>query len=188
MPSEHSPWRRMTESRRPSAVVARQTAAGPSMTAPGFGAVTGSKSGRSSVIVSGPIRISQKGSVPRASISPWKASGTAAAVPEAFQGEMLARGTEPFWLIRIGPETITLERPDFDPVTAPNPGAVMEGPAAVWRATTADGRRLSVILRQGECSDGMSDLRYAYVAEASLAGETLRGCAGKADAMPREGA
>lgn len=117
-----------------------------------------------------------------------RAASTAAAVPEAFQGEMLARGTEPFWVIRIGPETITLERPDFDPVTAPNPGAVMEGPAAVWRATTADGRPLSVTLRQGECSDGMSDLRYAYVAEASLAGETLRGCAGKADAMPREGA
>src|SRR3989344_2916281 len=45
-----------------------------------------------------------------------RAAGRAAAVPEAFQGEMLARGTEPFWLIRIEPETITLERPDFDPV------------------------------------------------------------------------
>jgi len=53
--------------------------------------------------------------------------------------------------------------------------------------TTADGRPMSVTLRQGACSDGMSDLRYDYVAEVSLAGETLKGCAGKADAMPREG-
>ena len=114
-------------------------------------------------------------------------AATAAAVPEAFQGEMLARGTEPFWMVRIGADTLTLERPDFDPVTAPNPGAVMEGQAAVWRTTSADGRPLSVTLRQGECSDGMSDLRYDYVAEVSLAGEVLKGCAGKADAMPREG-
>ena len=115
-------------------------------------------------------------------------ASTAAAVPDAFQGEMLARGTEPFWAVRIAPRTLTLERPDHDPVTAPNPGAVMEGPAAVWRTTTADGRPLSLTLRQGECSDGMSDLAYDYVAEVSLAGEMLRGCAGKADAMPREGA
>lgn len=119
--------------------------------------------------------------------APPPAASTAAAVPDAFQGEMLARGTEPFWLVRIGGDTLTLERPDFEPVIAPNPGAVMEGQAAVWRATTADGRPMSVTLRQGACSDGMSDLRYDYVAEVSLAGETLKGCAGKADAMPREG-
>ena len=120
--------------------------------------------------------------------APPPAASTAAAVPEPFQGEMLARGTEPFWMVRIQPDTLTLERPDFETVTAPNPGAVMEGEAAVWRAVAADGRPLPVTLRPGECSAGMSDLRYDYVAAASLAGAALRGCAGKADAMPREGA
>ena len=45
--------------------------------------------------------------------------------------------------------------------------------------TTAGETRLVLRLTPGECSDGMSDRRYGYLAEVWIDGETLKGCASK---------
>ncbi len=109
------------------------------------------------------------------------------AAPGPFAGDLRAVGTEPFWGLSITGGEILLERPDVPPSRGPNPGFVMEDGQAVWRTQTTDGGDLMITLRQAACSDGMSDLAYAYVAEVQSGDETLSGCAGKADAMPREG-
>jgi len=44
-----------------------------------------------------------------------------------------------------------------------------------------------VTIWEASCSDGMSDLTYAYQARVQRGDETLEGCAGKEGAMPREG-
>lgn len=104
-----------------------------------------------------------------------------------FDGELRAVGTEPFWGLRIRDTEITLERPDFPPSKGPNPGFTLEDGQAVWRTTTADGGELMVTIWEASCSDGMSDLTYAYQARVQSGDETLEGCAGKEGAMPREG-
>lgn len=110
----------------------------------------------------------------------------AAPIPEEFSGDMDARGTEPFWGLQIRDTQITLQRPDHPVLVGPNPGLVMKDGKAVWE-TQAGTNRLVATLSLAACSDGMSDLKYAYAAEVVLGGETLKGCAGKADAMPKEG-
>ena len=111
----------------------------------------------------------------------------AAPIPEEFSGDMDARGTEPFWGLQIRGTQITLQRPDHPVAVGPNPGLVMKDGKAVWE-TQAGTNRLVVTLSLAACSDGMSDLKYAYAAEVVLGTETLKGCAGKTGAMPREGA
>ena len=117
------------------------------------------------------------------------APGTPAAtpIPEEFSGDMDARGTEPFWGLQIRDTQITLQRPDHPNAVGNNPGLKMESGKAVWE-TQAGADRLTVTLTMQGCSDGMSDLKYAYSAEVKLGSETLKGCAGKADAIPKEGA
>ncbi|MGQ3016580.1 COG3650 family protein [Phenylobacterium sp.] len=105
-----------------------------------------------------------------------------------YDGELRAVGTEPFWGLRISDTEITLERPDFPTSQGPNPGFVLEEGRAVWRTRTADGGDLMVTIWEAACSDGMSDLTYAYQARVQSGDETLSGCAGKEGAMPREGA
>ena len=94
-------------------------------------------------------------------------------VPPAYLGDLDARGTEPFWSLKIRKSGLVLERPDAPPLAAPNPGPDMEGIVAVWKSGPLTAR-----LRRGACSDGMSDRDYPLFAEVSAAGTTLRGCAG----------
>lgn len=105
----------------------------------------------------------------------------------AFTGEIRAVGTEPFWGLRITETEITLERMDHPSSKGPNPGPSLDGERAIWRTPTPDGDDLMVTLWEEACSDGMSDLTYAYQARVQVGDETLSGCAAKADAMPREG-
>lgn len=110
----------------------------------------------------------------------------APAIPAAFSGDLDARGTEPFWGLQIRGAQITLQRPDHPDLAAANPGPAMTDGKAVW-TSTAGTETLIVTLSLEACSDGMSDLKYAYAAQVILGGETLKGCAGKAGAMPKEG-
>ncbi|WP_340645979.1 hypothetical protein [Phenylobacterium sp.] len=110
----------------------------------------------------------------------------ASPIPEEFSGDMDARGTEPFWGLQIRGTQITLQRPDHPAAVGPNPGLVMKDGKAVWESQ-AGTDRLVVTLSLEPCSDGMSDLKYAYAAQVVLGTETLKGCAGKTGAMPREG-
>ena len=118
----------------------------------------------------------------------------AAATPAAASGGMdisqpiSARGTEPFWAVEItGGTKFKLTRPDQPDLLAEAPGAAMSPGGATWVAKGAKGEQLTVTLKMGECSDGMSDLKYPMSAEVVLVNETLKGCAAKTAELPKEG-
>lgn len=112
----------------------------------------------------------------------------AAEIPAAFEGDLDARGTEPFWAVQVRPTQITLMRPDHADVVAPNPGPVMLADRAVWTVPTAAGETLVLSLwAQPDCSDGMSDLRYPLAAELKVGtAEPMQGCGAKTAEMPTE--
>lgn len=118
----------------------------------------------------------------------------ATATPAATSGGMdigqpiSARGTEPFWALDVtGGTKFKLTRPDQPDVLAEAPGAAMSPDGATWVAKSAKGEQLTVTLKMGECSDGMSDLKYPMSAEVVLVNETLKGCAAKTAELPKEG-
>jgi uncharacterized membrane protein len=84
-------------------------------------------------------------------------------------------GTEPFWNFRIETGEGLWTTPENQPGTrltvtrfAGNGGLGFTG--------TLDGQPLTATLTPGECSDGMSDRRFPFVATIALGGETLAGC------------
>ncbi len=125
--------------------------------------------------------------------APPPADAPAAATPASAGGmdisqPISARGTEPFWAVEITDGTkFRLTRPDQPEVAAEAPGAALSPDGATWVAKGAKGEQLTVTLKVGECSDGMSDLKYPMSAEVILLNETLKGCAAKTAELPREG-
>ena len=117
---------------------------------------------------------------------PVAAPPTSTPPPEAFAGGMDARGTEPFWGLQIRDSQITLQRPDHPAAVGKNAGMTVQNGKATWE-TQAGADRLTVTLSSEPCSDGMSDLKYDYAAVVVIGSETLKGCAGHAGAMPKEG-
>ncbi|WP_334161515.1 COG3650 family protein [Phenylobacterium sp.] len=125
---------------------------------------------------------------------PADAPPAAAAAPPAKAGTvmdlsqpLLARGNEPFWAVRIDGTTLTLMQPGVPDVAYTAPGAQVTPDQASWEAKSAEGQTLAVTVYASECSDGMSDMRYAMSAEATVAGRTMTGCAGKASELTRPG-
>lgn len=106
-----------------------------------------------------------------AATAPADAPASARPGPD-FSGDFNLVGTEPFWGGEIRPGGLSLTRPGQAEVRVGNPGVRVEGGAGVWDAGV-----LVLRLRAEPCSDGMSDRRYRYRAEATLGGQTLRGCA-----------
>jgi uncharacterized membrane protein len=96
-----------------------------------------------------------------------------------FGEDMLAIGTEPFWSLTMRGTEFELLRPDHPNVKLKAPGAEIRPGQGVWKATAEDGSAMTVTLRVGECSDGMSDRKYPMSAEVEFAGQTLHGCAAK---------
>ncbi len=89
---------------------------------------------------------------------------------------LVARGTEPFWSVRSGPDGVILERPGVAPVTGPFTGVIdAEGGHRIESETPAG--KLIVQLTSVPCSDGMSDSIYGWTAKASLRNEEWSGCA-----------
>ena len=108
------------------------------------------------------------------------------ATPAAFQGDIDAHGTEPFWAVEIRQTQISFKTPEASIVFPAGGMAVADG-AAVWGSTAGD-KPIRITLReQPGCSDGMSDLRYPLAAEVALGGTTYKGCAAKTSEKPREG-
>lgn len=125
--------------------------------------------------------------------APPPADAPAAATPASTGGmdisqPISARGTEPFWAVEITDGTkFKLTRPDQPDLRVEAPGAALSPGGATWVAKGAKGEQLTVTLKVGECSDGMSDLKYPMSAEVILLNETLKGCAAKTAELPREG-
>jgi uncharacterized membrane protein len=95
-----------------------------------------------------------------------------------YAGDFDALGTEPFWSVKVRNAHLTVSRPDRSDITANGTTLEVLGDEAVFHAQ-ADGQDLSLRLTPGECSDGMSDRRYDYLAEARIGGMVLRGCASR---------
>jgi len=103
-----------------------------------------------------------------------------------FRIDFSARGNEPFWRIDIKGTDIVLTRPDAPATTATNAGLAASANQAIWTAQ-AGAAPVTVTVTAGECSDGMSDLKYAYSADVTWGSEALKGCAFPTAAEPREG-
>lgn len=95
-------------------------------------------------------------------------------------------GTEPFWAVTIDGERARYSNPDhpegFDFTVsrfAGNNGLGFSG--------TLFEEPFTATLTPGDCSDGMSDLTYPFVATIALGEETLPGC-GYTDRQPYTGA
>ncbi len=84
-------------------------------------------------------------------------------------------GTEPFWNARIASGSATWTTPDNPDGTA-FPVSRFAGNNGLGFSGTLDGKPFTATLTPGECSDGMSDRRYPFVATIALGGETLQGC------------
>lgn len=99
------------------------------------------------------------------------AAGSAAAQPSA---PYRAVGTEPFWSVTIDRGRMTYDDPEGRRVSVRTPRA---RPMRLGRRYETP--RLSVtILRGQECSDGMSDRRYADRVRVHVDGRRLEGCGG----------
>lgn len=117
---------------------------------------------------------------PKAAKEPAPAA-SAATPPAAEPGVSLdARGTEPFWAVKVRPSEILLLRPDHPPLRMSNPGPRITGPQAIW-AGRADGEPLIVAIWLQDCSDGMSDQKYPFAAEVQAGDQSLKGCAVKVE-------
>ena len=106
------------------------------------------------------------------------AACAAAPAPALAAEPYRAVGTEPFWSITVDGRRMTYESPErrFS-VRAPRPRETGDG--QIYRT-----RRITLHIWHGECSDGMSDRRYAQTVRAVVDGRTLNGCGGDVLASP----
>lgn len=126
-----------------------------------------------------------------ASAPPAPASATpstSTTPPEGAQGKRAAGqehepvlawrafGNEPFWSARVDGDMLVFSTPEDQD------GKSMRGrrvPSLVGFVFLGehDGQQFHLGIREGECSDGMSDNRYAYLSTFIYAGTTYTGCA-----------
>jgi heat shock protein HslJ/uncharacterized membrane protein len=85
-----------------------------------------------------------------------------------------ALGNEPFWSVTITDGRMTYESPDGPRFVVPAPPA---RPSFNGRRYQTD--RLTLDITHGECSDGMSDRRYADTAMVIVDRRTMHGCGGE---------
>ena len=85
-----------------------------------------------------------------------------------------ALGTEPFWTVTIAEGRMTYEGLGERRFSVPAPAA---RPTFNGRRYETD--RLTLDITHGECSDGMSDRRYADTVLVLIDGRTLHGCGGE---------
>jgi uncharacterized membrane protein len=97
-----------------------------------------------------------------------------------LRGDINAVGTEPFWAVEIRKDHLKVTGVDMPERTAPNRGVRLRGPTASWTSTTDTGEALSVILAEGQCSDGMSDRVYPLSALVTVGDQRFTGCAASA--------
>ncbi len=95
-----------------------------------------------------------------------------ATVPAAQDETYRALGNEPFWSITVASGRMTYETPEGGfSVRTPRPRETGDG-------RIYETRRITLHIWHGECSDGMSDRRYAQTVRAVVDGRELNGCGG----------
>jgi len=97
---------------------------------------------------------------------------------------IVALGNEPFWNVRVTGREILYRDPEHqDGYRFPPVAAVEEDGARVFRtrrdipAGAPGPRMLELRIRDGSCSDGMSDRQYSMIALLKIGESTLSGCA-----------
>jgi uncharacterized membrane protein len=94
--------------------------------------------------------------------------------------EFSCRGTEPFWLVEIYPDSIIYQRAGGPKVLYPYASPQIKGDSTHYETKIKLHNKLSVMhikLVADSCSDGMSDQLYPYTAIIERDGELLQGCA-----------
>lgn len=105
-----------------------------------------------------------------------RAPGDEAGPMEVFR----AFGTEPFWNVNVEGNTLRYTTPE-DPAGIALTGermALAKGRLEI--NGTHAGRPFTLVVKGGDCNDGMSDNRYQHVATFTIDGKTLKGCAEEA--------
>lgn len=101
-------------------------------------------------------------------------------------GEIISlTGTEPFWAIQIKGEEARYSNPEH-PEGFAFTVARFAGNNGLGLSGTLFEQPVTITLTPGQCSDGMSDRAYPFVATVALGEETLRGC-GFTDLQPYAG-
>lgn len=85
-------------------------------------------------------------------------------------------GTEPFWGGQVTGTTLTYSTPENIDGSAIQVTRFAGRGGVSWSGTHM-GARFALALTPGQCSDGMSDRTYPYVATLEVAGEQRSGCA-----------
>ena len=121
---------------------------------------------------------------PGTSVAP-KASVAAAAPPAPAEpaaaalrlpARFTALGTEPFWAAKVDGARLTYITPE-DQVGQPIAVARTSQGDSVEFAATLAGKRLTLTVTAGPCSDGMSDTVYPFAVRRRLGDDEQRGCA-----------
>lgn len=87
-----------------------------------------------------------------------------------------AFGTEPFWAIDIVPGQLRYSNPELQDG---QPFAASSSPEGegVRYSGRLDGKAISLLIKPGDCSDGMSDTLHKWQATLTIDGKTHQGCA-----------
>jgi uncharacterized membrane protein len=112
-----------------------------------------------------------------------KGESFAAVAPEE---EVTLTGTEPFWNVKIATGQATYSNPDHPEGHPPFAVTRFAGNNGLGFSGDFAGAAFTATLTPGECSDGMSDRTYPYVATVALGEDTLKGC-GYTDKQPFTG-
>lgn len=108
-------------------------------------------------------------------------AGLATAASAAPAQPYRALGTEPFWSLTITKQRIAFREPSGRAgVTVRNPGG-----RPSFNGMRYVTRQLSVDITRAQCSDGMSDRRFADTVTVTTRRRTWRGCGG--EILPPEG-
>jgi uncharacterized membrane protein len=87
-----------------------------------------------------------------------------------------ALGTEPFWSVKLVPNTATYTTPE-DQKGTPAQYDFTFNKDTLRYEWKQDARSFVLIITKGTCSDGMSDTVYAWKATLTIDGKAEQGCA-----------
>ena len=121
---------------------------------------------------------------PETSVAP-NASVAAAAPPAPAEpavaalrlpARFTALGTEPFWAANVDGARLTYLTPEYQVGQPVAVARTSQGDSVEFAATLA-GKRLTLTVTAGPCSDGMSDTVYPFAVRRRLGDDEQRGCA-----------
>jgi len=85
-----------------------------------------------------------------------------------------AVGTEPFWNLLIDERNLTFIQPEGAPILQPTPPVINGFAGPIYQT-----RRIGVnIVKNQQCSDGMSDRVYPDKVQVTVDGRQFNGCGG----------